>query len=63
MSGVMILPLFIRRYLGTSKSICQDKNFNYNICYENTGQKNSKILTSQKTDKDEQYASKQGYIK
>ena len=63
MSGVMILPLFIRRNLGTSKSICRDKSFNYNIYYENTGRKNSKILTSQKTDKDEQYASKQGYIK
>ena len=29
------LPLFIRRDLGTSQSVCRDKNFSYHICYEN----------------------------
>ena len=44
------------------------KHFGYYICNEKIGRKNSKILTSQETDRPwtdrtEQYASNQGYIK
>ena len=45
--GVMelcLLPLFIRRDLGTSQSVCRKKKFSYHISYENIDQKHE-ILT------------------
>ena len=45
--GVMelcLLPLFIRRDLGTSQSVCWEKKISYHISYENIDQKHD-ILT------------------
>ena len=44
-----ILSLFIRRELGTSQSICRDKNF-WPIFVMKTVRKHSKILKTQETD-------------